>query len=466
MNTKRVLRSVTFLALVSPALALAALTVDAFRWSRPVEGAPVTQTTVVAVPFDAAVFASTADDFRDLRLLNDAGVETPRAVEKLRAVRQHSVQHAVAAKPVALKELPDNRIEAVFELMPTNAVADGFSVTTPLRDFQHNVKVEGSADGVEWTTLVAEAPLLDYTRYMDVRHLEVQLPANSCRHFKLTISNVTEEQAQPFTHLMKQTGGRDGNMEQRSTDLRQRTFRIDHVNFWRTEMVDGVSEETRRDWPLPDCKVERDAKENTTLVCLQVGRLPLNRLTLELAENNFSRPVEVQIPAIRNGVETWTTVESSRLLSIALPGFTKRDLAINFGERRVERLRLVLHDGDNPPLTLKSVTGSGPVWRALLLAEPGRTYRLLYGAGQLTAPNYDLEGVLAFARRGLKPVEWQLGAAVENKTYKAAGAPLGWLNSSWLFGGAIALMLFVLGTLLFRTAKTAAKQLDENKPGS
>ncbi|MCX7006737.1 MAG: hypothetical protein NTY53_05735 [Kiritimatiellaeota bacterium] len=185
-----------------------------------------------------------------------------------------------------------------------------------------------------------------------------------------------------------------------------------------------------------------------------------------MAENNFSRVVELQIPTVRNGVAAWDHAASARLLSIALPGFAKRELEINFGELRAERVRLVLRDGDNPPLTLKSVTGSGPTWRALFLAEPVRTYRLLYGAEQLTAPNYDLDSVLAAARRGLKPIEWKLGTPVENKAYKPTGTPLGWLNSSWLFGGAITLMLLMLGTLLFRTAKTAAKHLDDTKPGS
>lgn len=442
-------------AMLAPALALAALTVETFRWSRPVEGAPVAQTTVVAVPFDAAVFAATADDFRDLRLLDDVGTETPRAVEKLRAVRQHGVQRPVPAKPIALKELPDNRIEAVFELIPTLAVADGFSVTTSLRDFQHNVKVEGSSDGVTWTTLVGEAPLLDYTRYMDLRHLDVKLPPSAFRRFKLTIGNVTEEQAQPVTHLMKQTGGRDGNMEQRSVDLRKQTFRMDRVNFWRTEMVDGAAEEIRRDWPLKEFVVERDAAEHTTLVTIQTGRLTLNRLTLDLAENNFSRSIELQIPTVRNGLAGWAHVAGARLLGIALPGFSKRELEIDFGEMRAERVRLVLRDGDNPPLTVKAVTASGPVWRALLLAEPGRSYRLLYGAEQFAAPDYDLETVLAPARRGLTPVEWQLGTAVENKACKPTCTPPGWLNSQWLFGGAIVSMLLVLGTLLFRAAKAA-----------
>jgi hypothetical protein len=458
-------RLLATLAVGAPVFALAALTVENFHWSRPLEGAPVKQTTVVAVPFDAGMFAATADAFRDLRLLNDAGVETAHAVEKVRAVRQHTVQRSVASKLVALKELPENRIEAEFELTATNAVADGFSVTTPLRDFQHTVKVEGSRDGMEWATLVADAPLLDYTRYMDLRHLDVKLPPSACRRFKLTISNITGEQTLPLTRLMQQTGGAGGKVEQRTVDLKRQTFRVDRVSFWRNEIVDGAAEEIRTAWPLTGFKVERDTKERTTLVTIEAGRLPLNRLTLEFAEHNFSRSVSVELPTVRNGLAAWTGFASARLLNVELPGYSKRDLEINFGELRAEQIRLVLHDGDNPPLTIKAITGSGPTWRALFLAEPVRSYRLLYGAEKLAAPHYDLESVLAPARRGLNPVAWQLGAAVENKTYQPAGTPLGWLNSSWTFGAAIVLMLLVLGVLLLRVGKTAGQHLDDTKPG-
>lgn len=449
-----------------PALALAALTAENFRWSRPVEGAPVTQTTVVAVQFDANVYAAAALGFNDVRLANEAGSETPRAIEKVLAVRPQIVRHSEPSRLVALKELPDNRIEAEFELTTTNAVADGFSVTTPLHDFQHTVKVEGSRDGAEWTTLVTDAPLFDYTRYMDLRQLEVKLPANACRRFRLTISNITGEQALPLTRLMTQTGGAGSNLEQRTVDIKRQTFRVDRISFWRNETVDGVTEEMRSFWPLADYKVERDAKERTTTLTIQAGRLPLNRLTLELAENNFSRSVSVQLPTVRNGLAAWEGFASARLLNVELPGYSKRDLEVNFGELRAEKIRLVLHDGDNPPLTVKAITGSGPTWRALFLAELGRSYRLLYGAEELDVPRYDLDNVLAYARRGLKPVDWKLGAPVENKTYKPAGAPLGWLNSSWTFGAAIVLMLLVLGALLFRTAKTASKHLNDTKPGS
>ena len=52
---------------------------------------------------------------------------------------------------------------------------------------------------------------------------------------------------------------------------------------------------------------------------------------------------------------------------------------------------------------------------------------------------------------------------MENANYRAAPASRwAWLNSSWTFGGALALMLLVLGALLFR----AARHLDNLPPSA
>ena len=441
-------------ALLAPALALAAPAPTAFRWSRPLDGPAPAQTTVAAVPLDEGVYAATADDYRDLRLVNETGLELPRALEKQVVVRRQTVRRPVAAQLLALTELPDNRLEAEFALTDTNAFAVGFNVQTPLRDFQHGVKVEGRADGADWTTLVAEAPLFDYTRYMDLRQLEVSMPTNACRRFRLTIGNVTAEQAQPWTRLMQQTGGRDGRVETRTVDLQRQTFRVDRVAFWRLETVDGAVEAARAEGPLKNFSVARDPKERATIVTLDAGRRPLNRLTLDVAESNFSRPVMLQLPVVRNGVEAWVDASSGRLLHIALPGYARRELALEISEQRLGRARLVLRDGDNPPLTIRGVSGSGPVYRLLFLAEPGHRYGLRYGAAACAVPNYDLDSVLAPARRGLQPAAWQLGAPVENTDYRAAPASRwNWLNSSWAFGGALVLMLLVLGAVLFRAAR-------------
>ncbi|MCX6998333.1 MAG: hypothetical protein NTV49_14920, partial [Kiritimatiellaeota bacterium] len=259
---------------------------------------------------------------------------------------------------------------------------------------------------------------------------------------------------QPWTRLMQQTGGHDGRIETRTVDLQRPPFRVDTVSFWRLETVDGAVEAARADGPLKDFSGARDPKERATIVTLDAGRRPLNRLMLDVVDNNFSRPVTLQTLVVRHGVEAWADAGGGRLLSIALPGYARRELALDFPEQRLGRARLVLRDGDNPPLTIRAVTGSGPVYRLLFLAEPGRRYRLLYGAASCVAPNYDLDSVLASARRGLQPAVWQLGEPVKNADYRAAPASRwAWLNSSWVFGGALALMLLVLGALLFHAAR-------------
>lgn len=441
------------LALAAPALAAAAPGPASFRWSRAVDGAPEARTAVAAAPLDAAVFAGSADEFRDVRLFDNAGIETPRAIERLRAVRLRTERRPVNSKLISLRELPDNRLEAEFELSPADAVADGFTVATPLRDFHHTVRVESRAADGEWTPQVDGAPLFDASRYMDLRHLDVELPAAAGPRFRVTIDQVAGEAARPLTRLVTQTGGREDGMERREVELQQRTFRVDRVSFWRHETVEGAAEDVRAEWPLTEFSVGRDEKERATWITIETGRLPLNRLTLEFAERNFSRTVRAERPAVRDGVASWTAFASGRLLDVELAGLSRSETSIDFGETRCERIRLVLRDGDSPPLTVRSVTGSGPEWRVLFLAEPGRAYRLAYGAPRAAAPAYDIDAVLAPVRLGLRPTEWTLGAPVENEAFRPERSPFGWLNSTWTFGAAIVLAMLALGAMLVRTAR-------------
>ena len=49
------------------------------------------------------------------------------------------------------------------------------------------MQVLGSRDGSDWHTLVENAVLFDYSRYMDVNNREISVPPNDDRHFRITI---------------------------------------------------------------------------------------------------------------------------------------------------------------------------------------------------------------------------------------------------------------------------------------
>lgn len=449
---------------LAPMLALAALNTNEYRFACTLEGPEVLRTELVAAPFDAPLFQDSAAGFPDVRIVDDRGLEVPRAIEKASTSITRIVRQALETRAVGLKELPGNRIEAEFELIqtePRQPPADGLEIRTSLRDFVRAVRIHGSADSATWQPLAPAAEIFDYHRYLDVRSTEVPLPANNCTRFRLEIGNASEERVQPLIKLVRQSGGQDSGAEIRTEELLHTPFRMEGVGFWHNRSVVDHQQEVRREWPLPGFTVERDLKERVTFLTIPAGKLPLNRLTLDVTEQNFNRTVSVQTPVVENGVSRWRETASGRLVSVDLPGYRKQELAIDFPEQRVEKFRLAIRDGDNPPLTVKTVTGSGPVYRALLLAEPGRSYRLIFGRDETPAPSYDLESVLAPARHGLTPKIWRIGTPQANTACRAGGRGLSaWVNSPAALTGVIVLAALVLLGVLARSVKHVSRKLD------
>jgi hypothetical protein len=459
MTMKTLLMS---LLALSPGLAPGALDTDAFKYERVVEGPAPLRTEAVAALLDADLHREAAEGFADVRVIDDRGLEIPSAVEKVLVSETRVVRRPVAAKARALKELPGNRIEAEFVLDRSEYRADGFDVATPLRDFVRSVTVFGSVDGTVWAPLVQNADICDYSRYLDVRRTEVVLPAGSGPRFRVEIGNASEERVQPLVKLVSQQGGQDAGAEIRTQELLKTPFRMDGIGFWRNETVVESRREARREWELPAPTVVEHASDKTTEVTVDTGRLPLNRLVLVTASRNFSRKARVQVEVVENGVTRWRDLAEARVRDVDLPGFVRSDLEVDFPEQRARQVRVIVMNGDNPPLSGVRLRGFGPVYRVLLLAEPGRAYRLLYGGATVAPPIYDLEAVLTPVRQGLQPAARTLGPARENPSYRPARAGLGsWLNNRAFLTGAIILAALVLLVVLARSLKRVGGTLGE-----
>ncbi|MEI6515010.1 MAG: hypothetical protein WCO77_03450 [bacterium] len=447
----------SLIALV-PCLLAGAVNPEHFKFDRILEGSAPIRTEAVAALLDEAMHRTAADRYADVRIVDDRGMEIPCAIEKVLVDETRVVRRPVVSRATALKELPGNRIEAEFELDRPEYRADGFDVVTPLRDFARAVSVFGSRDGRVWEPLVQNADICDYSRYLDVRRTEVVLPAGSGPRFRVEIGNASEDRVQPLVKLVSQQGGQDAGAEIRTQELLRTPFRMDGIGFWRNETVVEARREARREWDLPAPAVVENSKEKTTEITVDAGRLPLSRLVLVSAFRNFSRVARVQIQVTENGVARWRNLAEARVRNVDLPGFVRSELEIDFPEQRVMQLRVTVSNGDNPPLSEVRLRGFGPVYRVLMLAEPGRTYRLLYGSENLPAPVYDLEAVLTPVRQGLQPKVRTLGPVHENPAYQPARAGLGdWLNNKAFMTGAIILAALVLLIVLARSLKSVKK---------
>ena len=103
-----------------------------------------------------------------------------------------------------------------------------------------------------------------------------------------------------------------------------------------------------------------------------------------------------------------------RLTRVRLPNTAPVERCeIALPETRAARMRVVIANHDNPPLTFapNSVLALRQAYRALFIAEPGVRYALTYGAPEaVTAPVYE-QSVLNYLRGGRKAEVWSLVAA-------------------------------------------------------
>ena len=128
---------------------------------------------------------------------------------------------------------------------------------------------------------------------------------------------------------------------------------------------------------------------------------------------------------------------------------------ILFPQRREQEYRIVIRNEDNPALDITGVTAAGNVYRAVFLAEEGKTYRVFYGSETAPSPKYEAGTVLAALREKYKPAEVKLGTQVDNAAFQEEpGLAIRNLLNNWFFlGGAICLMVAVLAWGLFRAGR-------------
>ena len=210
-----------------------------------------------------------------------------------------------------------------------------------------------------------------------------------------------------------------------------------------------------QDWPHAGMDVAPNADDQTTQVTLKTGRAPVSRLVLDSPARNFQRSVSVQIPVLAAGRTQWRTVADGSLTRVDLPGYARNDVEIQFPEQRVEELRLVIRNADNPPLEIANVLPRGPVYRLLWLAEPGAAYRLAYGSEAMDAPAYDLFAIRTALEKGIPPELWKLGdpaaAAPARKSFSLGE----FLSRPLVFGAFLVLAALAMLGFLAKALKRA-----------
>lgn len=439
-----------------------------FRWQRAVELPTLKETGVVSVELDEHFHAKTRLDWPDYRLRNDQDLNIGSVLVVAQETETRLTRQTWVVNKFRAQVSDEHGLQVDFTLEDKSPPPESFGIDTPLRDFEHQVRVESSADGVTWTAAGEPTLIFDYSKYIDARNVEIPVNGGDHRHFRLTIADITAEQETQLLELNRRLrGGQEAERTERTT-IQRRPLRIDRLYHHNSVRTEREKQPRMRTYPATDLVVTQNEKEHQTIVSFNVDRQPITRVRVLIADQNFSRAAHAETEAVSlsnaGSVEhQWIEHRSATLTRIDVAKLHRENLVLEIAARRENvtaaegqqgnRFRVVIENGDSPPLNITGVEPLGPVYELKFLAEPGQKLRLDYGSPDASAGRMDIAALQAALQSDLPVLSGKLGEPRENTAAPIAAKPTWkpWNDPLVLFGGIVVLTL-LLGWGLYRAS--------------
>jgi hypothetical protein len=440
-----------------------------YRYTKPIEMPAFSVDELFAVTLDDDVYSATRDNYPDIRVQStDAAGDTSEVSYTLRratTTKSETSRHFFAAKNPSIKTLPDDALEITLELDKNDPQPQGIRILTSLSNFEQRVRIFSSPDGKDWKPVGDEGVVFDYSQFMDVRNDTIPFPANTDRHFRIVIDNVTQELESQLMELTRRLqAGVEEHRDERLV-IQRRPFRINHLEFWNDVEQHHVSGDLKAAYLVSNFKSENDTKEKQTLLTFDSRREPLTSLQLETKSKNFSRQIEVQVEHTSGKETSWQTIGSATISRLAFGKLNRDDVTITFPETRGEKYRIVIHNRSSAPLSIDGVTATGNQYQLVFLASPPAkmegveakpaNYELRYGSDTAAAPDYDVAAITASLSDGYQPKPVTLGKQIEVAIEPLADSfsPRKLLNDGRVLGGIAVVLVAALAWGLYHAGR-------------
>lgn len=434
-----------------------------FRWQKTISFEPASDSVLQAVPFDSEIYTGTRDGFPDLRLLDSDGQPVPFLIRQQIKQREVTSRSHWSASNPELKP-SDDGLEVLIQLKEDEPQPVGMSVITTLKNFDQRVDIFGTEPGQSERSLVKDARIFDYSQYMDVRRLEIRLPDNNCRSFRLILKTLTANQESEMLQLTRnltEKGQAETNREERTT-IQRRAFRIERVDFWREVKRLEEKSKVERDYALAKLEAAEDSDKLVTTLTLTTHREPLTGFEIATSDTNFQRAIQVLVPH-QQGVRTeWREIATGTVSQFSIADFNESKLKIRFSEQRHETYRLVLSHGDSRPLKVDSVHGIGNVYEAVCLKSDKGLATVTYSSDLAKSPQFDLAAIQLALDRSATASSAILGP--QNEATPASQMPVnvrGLINNPILIGAVVCVLVGILAICLLKAGKQIAQLPEE-----
>jgi len=426
-----------------------------YRWIREITIPAVTETSVAAAPLDAHVFRETRDGRTDLRIIDPYGEPQGFVIRPATERKSHTRRSTWTAEQVAVKVDPTIGLQIELKLRDKEPVPSGLQIVTPLANFEHQVLVETSTDGVTWTTAGPTAMIFDYSKYVDARSDLVPMVAGEQRRFRVTIADPTAEQESQLLELHRRLRGDEVVNRDERTMIERRPFRVERIEFYRDTVESDRGEPVTTTYPETKFAVEQDIETKQTFVLVDMQYEPISEITLATEAKNFSRSAVVEAwSEDHNGNQFWRKIAGGTLTRFSIGKIQRDEVRLKVPVTYTDRYRIVIENRDSAPLPITSVTLTGPVMEVVFLVEPGQTRELEYGSPDSKAGQYDTAALSAVLATTPQIVAAELQPPRDNTNAPVRPARLWkpWQDKRVLVGTGLALTL-LLGWGLFQASR-------------
>lgn len=383
------------------------------------------------------VMDKSQEDLADLRLYNAQGREIPYA---LRIRREIDEKREILAHVFNQARIGPTTSEMSVDLAEGAGEHNEVEIETSGSNFRRRVEVEGSDSAKEWRTLKTGDVIFSFeAQNKVVESNRVSYPASRYRYLRVRVfaDELSDKQAPAITGVKVMMALREKG----------------ELTTWTV--------------PVPSYQLLRNQSSPASAWIIDLGaRVPCDRLTLEVDDDSFSRPFQIETADDPQNIRFVASGELTRRI-----GETRKPLLVTF-EKEVyaQKLRLLITDYSNQTLSIVSIKPGAPERQIVfeLKETSAQPLRLYFGDPKSTAPHYDFEKDLQSKLSKLavgQPVRCEVGQVTENPGYKPAPLPLTeripWLIYVVLAASSIALAIILIG-LARGTLRTAPQQAKES----
>lgn len=384
----------------------------------------------LVVPFEA--MDKSREDLADLRLYSAQGREIPYALR----IRRDVDEKREVGGSVFNQARIGSASEASLDLGESAGEHNAVEIETSGSNFRRRVEVEGGDSTKEWRMLRTGDVIFSFeAQNKAVESSMVSYPASRYRYLRVRVlaDELSDKQAPAITGVKVMMAVREKG----------------ELTSWSV--------------PVPSHQFMRNQGSPASAWVIDLGaRVPCDRLALEVNDDSFSRPFQVEDVDDPQNIRFVASGELTRRV-----GEARGPLVVTF-EKEVyaRKLRLLITDFSNTTLSIASIRPGAPERQLVfeLKETAAQPLRLYFGDPKSAAPHYDFEKDLQ-SKLSTQPTRCEVGAITENPSYKPEPLPLTervpWLIYLVLTASSLALAMVLL-SLARATLRTEPQQAQES----